>query len=456
MNQHPGRKTTLRILSWIVVPLLGLAVGLPPAQAAGTTKVTGTLVDTNGKPVPGVKVFFESQDVKKKLPPAKVSKKGKFSYPFLDITSGKAFKVVPQLTDHMVLRVKWISIDSTGAKMDEGDKILDDGQDMPVMHFHLIGQGTVVAGRNEVDFVVVSKAQFAKERQKLLEEQQARARGASTEEIDAARQAEAEKDRERKRKQATIETFNDAVKLARQGRDEEAVKGFEEYMAVDPENPDVHYELGKSLVELGRTDEAEAEFRKALEIKPDLPGPHFRLGMMYARSEQYAEAEKEFGLELDNSPDSAAVLFNLAISQIEQGKNDEAVVHLERVAELNPDNSEVFWKLAQIYEKQGNQAKASEQYDKFAHADPERAAKFFFNIGQEAFKKRDREEAAAAYKKAIEMDPAYADAHRQLGYCLVGMAEFEAAVRHFRKFLELEPSSPHAKEVRETIATLTQ
>lgn len=454
MKFHPRKAGTDRFMSLVACIFLIILSSLAPVRAAGTTRVAGTVMDLEGNPIPGVKVHLESADVKgKKTPSAKVNKKGKWSYPFLDITSGRSWKVVPVHPGYMILRVVFRSVDSFGETMAQGDRILNDKQELPVIQFYPVGQGVNARGKNEVNFTLVRKEDFVEFRQRLLRERQAeKGGGPSAEEIAAQKKAE-----ERRRKKGKeIQTFDSAVQYARNGQHENAVSAFQAFLTIEPDNEQAHYELGKSQSEIGNTEAALAEFRKTLELNPEFIGAHFRLGILYARSGRMAEAETEFRGELEQNPEDPSVLYNLGISLYEQKKFDDAITWLEKAAESDPENGRVYWMLAKIYEGRGDGPKANAQYEKFALANPEKAPAAFYNIGQDAFKKRNRKEAAIAFRKALELNPEYADAHLQLGYCLVGMAEFDNAVKHLRKFLELEPNSPQAKEIRETITQLSQ
>lgn len=59
--------------------------------------------------------------------------------------------------------------------------------------------------------------------------------------------------------------------------------------------------------------------------------------------------------------------------------------------------------------------------------------------------------AVEMFKKALEIDPDYAEAHRQLGYTLPGMKRFEEAAEHLEKYIELNPHAPNLEFAREMI-----
>ena len=110
--------------------------------------------------------------------------------------------------------------------------------------------------------------------------------------------------------------------------------------------------------------------------------------------------------------------------------------------------------LASVYEQKGDKAKANETYQKIAAIDPHNAAVLFFNVGVKAWNQNRGKEATAAYQKAIEIDPGYAQAHRELGRALMAQQDFKGALQHFQEYLKLSPSAPDAKEIQDSIALL--
>jgi hypothetical protein len=55
------------------------------------------------------------------------------------------------------------------------------------------------------------------------------------------------------------------------------------------------------------------------------------------------------------------------------------------------------------------------------------------------------------FKKALELDPNYHEAHRQLGYTLPGMKRFTEAAEHLEKYIELNPHAPDLEFARDMI-----
>jgi len=112
--------------------------------------------------------------------------------------------------------------------------------------------------------------------------------------------------------------------------------------------------------------------------------------------------------------------------------------------------------MAQIYEKKGNQAMAEVEYKALADVDPANAAVTWYNIGAIAKNNDKNADAAKAFKKAVELDPKYAQAHRELGYALVQQGDFAGAAAHFKEYLALAPTAPDAGEIKAMVRQLSK
>ena len=83
-------------------------------------------------------------------------------------------------------------------------------------------------------------------------------------------------------------------------------------------------------------------------------------------------------------------------------------------------------------------------------SDPEAA--FTFAIGE--LSQQRRISAIAALRRALELNPAHADAHRRLGDALVASGDPRAAVRHYKMYLALRPEAADSDLVRASLAEI--
>jgi hypothetical protein len=60
------------------------------------------------------------------------------------------------------------------------------------------------------------------------------------------------------------------------------------------------------------------------------------------------------------------------------------------------------------------------------------------------------------FKKALEIDPDWPEAHRQLAFTYPGLKEWDGAIEHAERYLELNPAAPDAKFLREMLVIYRQ
>ena len=433
--------------------LLGL-LAAPPAFAEGMTKVRGTVTDPQGKPLEKVPIFFEATDIKKIVGPVKTNKKGEYLIATLDKSVAQKWKVYPKLDGYKAVIMYWTIVGSDGSEQDKSEKLFDSKQEFPDFPLVLVGD----AGRNQFDFVIAKDAEFAAANQaiqKKRKEAQAGAAGAATAQAGAPAAAVPAAPEPPKINAEAAQSLQKAKSLADAGNHPQAIELYKAFLAKDPtSNPAVYYYLGKSLFETGDDAAAAQSFSKGLELKQDMKGAHFYLGNLSLRQEDAAGAVAEYEKELTLSPDSDTVLYNLGQASIKVGDYDKAIAALDKAVAINPQKPESLMLLASAYEHKGDKVKADELYQKVAAIDPRNAAILFYNVGVKAWNEKRGKDAAQAYRKAVEIDPNYAQAHRELAVALMSQQDFKGALVHFQEYLKLEPKAPDMKEIQDNIALL--
>ena len=66
----------------------------------------------------------------------------------------------------------------------------------------------------------------------------------------------------------------------------------------------------------------------------------------------------------------------------------------------------------------------------------------------------DHRKASEAFRKAIELKPNYALAHRDLGFAMLRLGDLAGARKEFQKYVDLEPRAKDAADINATIKSL--
>jgi Tfp pilus assembly protein PilF len=135
-----------------------------------------------------------------------------------------------------------------------------------------------------------------------------------------------------------------------------------------------------------------------------------------------------------------------------------------KAIELKPDDAAYYnnFALALAKDKKIDQAKTN--LDKAAQLDPPGAGKYFYNMGALLVNGGQSDAAGDEFKKAIDADPKYADAHYQYGLYLTSKATTDGktgkitpapgTIEALQKYLELKPDGQFADSAKELIAGL--
>lgn len=124
-------------------------------------------------------------------------------------------------------------------------------------------------------------------------------------------------------------------------------------------------------------------------------------------------------------PDDVDVLTNLGGAFILAGRHKQAVPVLERATELAPDNPAVWSNLAAAY------------LGKLVTATSER-----------------QQRALAAYRRVIEIDPAYPNVHYHIGLIHIDRREWDDAHVAFTRALQTNPHDDDARAMRDRVSEI--
>jgi tetratricopeptide (TPR) repeat protein len=163
-------------------------------------------------------------------------------------------------------------------------------------------------------------------------------------------------------------------------------------------------------------------------------------------------------------PSSAKALIAKANSEIAAGNNDSALVVLKDAVQRFPDNADAVWALAVFYDKQlGIKDRAEGLYKTFMTMFPDdpRAKSLrtasappppkpstpapatpspdFFQKGLEHYSRQEWDQAIAAYRQALSMDPRSESCAYNLGLAYKAKNDLDAAAAAFRHAIDIQP-----------------
>jgi tetratricopeptide (TPR) repeat protein len=346
----------------VLVMLLG-AVFAAPVQAQSFGSVKGVCKDANGVPIAGATVDWHSLDNGRKYS-LKTNAKGE--YFSLGIEPGKYE----------------VTLNKDGKQLDKVNGI-QIGLDETPLDFDL----------------------------KKNQEDAAKGKGISPEQLKAMQEAQAKHDKE----VGTVKALNEKLLAAKTATDagdfDTAIAQLTSATEIDASRDLIWFKLGDAYRSSGikqtdpaekakRLTEASTDYQKAVDLK-----------------------QKTYDADPKKSPDDSKMLAayynNLADADSKAGKADDAVKAYTQASQLNPTG----------------------------------AAQYYYNIGAVYTNGNKIDDAIAAFDKAIAADPTKADAYYQKGVNLISKATTDpngkvipapGTAEALNKYLELQPTGPYA------------
>jgi tetratricopeptide (TPR) repeat protein len=154
---------------------------------------------------------------------------------------------------------------------------------------------------------------------------------------------------------------------------------------------------------------------------------------------------------------------SLAESESCAKKYPEAIAAYKKAIELSPTNGGYYNNMAGAMMKANQFDEAIAAYTKASEVDPTQAAMYAFNEGAVLYNHNKMPEAIKAFDKVLALDPNKADAYYYKGSAQIGLAtlgkdnKMEApagTAEAFNKYLELQPTGPHAEEAKAMLQAL--
>ena len=142
-------------------------------------------------------------------------------------------------------------------------------------------------------------------------------------------------------------------------RFDEAIAEYRKAIELNPNAPDLHFELGRALLLQSHTPEAlnqaASEFRSELKLNPEDASCEFQLGQIAQVQTKTSDAKAHFEQALKLSPDFVQAL--LALGKIEKS-SPLAIELLSRAVKLEPGNEAAHYALLTAYRDSGQMEKA--------------------------------------------------------------------------------------------------
>jgi tetratricopeptide (TPR) repeat protein len=193
---------------------------------------------------------------------------------------------------------------------------------------------------------------------------------------------------------------------------EASVEFLSRAIEADPQFVAAQHALGVVHQNLGNRWKAAAQFRASAQLDPTYAEPYKALGDLYLTAPRrlFEEAIKAYTKAIELRPFYAEAHVGLGDALAAKGDVDPAVAAYQRGIEHNPMNGKVYVSLGKLYYTEKG---------------------LYY-------------ESVSAYKKAIDLDPAYLDARMGLAEVYEDKGLYEEAIEEYRKVVDADAKNTGA------------
>ena len=235
-----------------------------------------------------------------------------------------------------------------------------------------------------------------------------------------------------------------------------ALKNYERALAINPDLAAVHERIGLVHQQQGNDMEAIASFTKAIQINPQSLEAQLGLGNAYQKMGWAELAITHFQQALELYPDRFLTEYHckLGDSLKERGKTKEALASYERAIATNPDCIDGYRAIAQIYMRHNDPEAVHTVYERANARNLELLQSKDYNALGVAWMFQvsslsDTEKSAiddcvdraiSSFERAIQIEPAHADAHCNLGSAFIRKNQFKDAIIAYKEAIDIDPN----------------
>lgn len=189
------------------------------------------------------------------------------------------------------------------------------------------------------------------------------------------------------------------------GTEQEALDALEAAVKLDPGHFKARLHLGRNYYEHNRHLKARRQFEAVLEKDPGYPWLHYHLSMLHSNRGDVQAAIRELEKELELHPEHSQARLELGEWLVKIGRFESGLAHLSQTKQDEVHPVDLNYAIAKAHRGLGNP-----------------------------------EQALAAARKCLEMDPEFSDAHYLLGQLYRETGQTELARQSMQTFQRVKKS----------------
>ena len=223
------------------------------------------------------------------------------------------------------------------------------------------------------------------------------------------------------------------------GDHQAALAQFSAARDLAPQNAWFHLDVVTELRVLGRLDEAESSCRQILTFQPEFAAAHRTLGVIARDRKDHQAALACFEVARQYGPTDPWTSFEIANEYRTLGRHDDAIAQYNATLALKPDFPEPHRQIAMIQRARGDHQAALAQFSAARDLAPHNAW-FYLDVATELRALGRLDEADASCRQILTFQPEFVAAHRTLGMIARARKDHQAALACFEVARQYGPT----------------
>ena len=210
--------------------------------------------------------------------------------------------------------------------------------------------------------------------------------------------------------------LQDAQRLHRSGKAEEAARLYTEVLRTEPNQLHALYPLGLLRFQAGIYGEAERLMGRACQINPRMAEAHFVRGCCLQRLNRIEEALSAFAEAVTIKPMFVEALINRGAALLALNRQQEALADFRAVLGINPSNPGVWSNCGCILQNLRRPEEALTCFDRALALSPD-FVEALYNRGSALLALKRYAEAGRTYEKLLAINPELPDVRSHVVFC---------------------------------------